>query len=202
MPSSDVDDNGADAAPETARGAANSGSIGDRHDYLLQIYLAHRGALAQFFKRMYASPEEAADALQEVYLKLAQQKELDGIYDNPKAYLFRIATNLINDQLRKKYTRKATMHFVPKDDEIYSVLPGPEETANWHQQIDILKQATAGLTSRERKAFFLHRVNRMSYQEIAREMGVSARTVRRSVIQALSYLQEQVNKSGVRRDGL
>ncbi len=201
MSSSDPDNSSADATDREAKPCVGGGDSGDRHDYLLQIYLTHRDALRQFFRHMYTSSEEVADALQEIYLKLAQQKNVDEIYKNPKAYLFRIATNLINDQLRKKYTRKAAMHFVPGDDEISSTLPTPEEELDWRQRIEFLRQATAGLSTRERKAFFLHRVNRMSYDDISREMGVSTRTVRRSVVQALSYLQEQAKKQGVSHDG-
>jgi len=106
--------------------------------------------------------------------------------------LYRMATNMLNDSLRKKYSRSLDMHVSLDQTTIEASGLSPEESVNMSQQIRLVRLACEQLSDGERKAFFMHRVNKMTYQEISSELGVSERTVRRWVVQALSYLQEAV----------
>jgi RNA polymerase sigma-70 factor (ECF subfamily) len=160
--------------------------------FAFRIYMTHRESMRAFFSKVLNGPEEVSDAMQELFLKLARQKDLEQHCHNPKAYLYRTATNMLNDILRKKYARSLDMHVSLEQETIEARGLSPEESANVRQQIKLVREACDRLSEGERKAFFMHRVNKMTYQEISAELGVSERTVRRWVVQALSYLQEAV----------
>lgn len=167
--------------------------------FAFQIYMKHRDVLKGFFHRVLMNREDVSDAMQDVYLRLVQQKDLQHTCRNPRAYLFRMATNLLNDSLRKKYTRSLDMHVSHEDHEIRAPGASPEDSLVIRQQLQVVQAACRRLTEKERRAFFMHRVNKMTYAEIAVELDVSERTVRRWVVQVLSYLQEQL-KASVERD--
>ena len=167
-----------------------------RHDFILNIFMAHKRPLSLFLKRTLVATEEVNDAMQEIYLRLLRLENIEVVQLNPKAYLFRIAANLVNDGIRKKYTRHMKQHFAIDEQELKCSAPTPEDNVDRIQQMTLLKKACDSLSAEERRIFFLHRVSKMTYQEISAEMGVSARTVRRLVVQTLSFLQDQIKKQG------
>ena len=57
---------------------------------------AHRGALQAFFYRRLRTKSDAADLVQEVYLRMLRVKDADSIL-NPEAYLFTVAGNLLKE---------------------------------------------------------------------------------------------------------
>ncbi len=186
---------------ETASDAAGARSdavamLGEKHDVVLHIFNTHRPAITRFLKRTLTSSEEVADALQEIYLRLSRLPDVAALEKSPRAYMFRIATNLVHDDVRKKYTRHARQHFVYEEEELEGESPTPEDQVSQNQQLALLKAACDRLDPQERRVFFLHRIHELTYQQIAKETGVSARTVRRWVVQTLSFLQEQVKGHG------
>ncbi|PCI43273.1 MAG: hypothetical protein COB49_12505 [Alphaproteobacteria bacterium] len=170
--------------------------VHDRHEYILRIYTEHQVFLRRFLRRLLASSDDVSDIMQEVYYRLSRHKNFENIRENPKAYLFRIATNLVTDLVRKKYTHKQKMHFSYEEAELGCPRPSPEEAVSKAQQLKVLKQACDKLSPQERQVFFLHRLNKMTYQEISGEMGISVRTVRRWVVQVLSFLQNEMKRHG------
>src|ERR1700736_1664586 len=58
--------------------------------------LAHRGALQAFFYRRLRTKSDAADLVQEVYLRMMRVTDTDAIL-NPEAYLFTVAGNLLKE---------------------------------------------------------------------------------------------------------
>lgn len=167
-------------------------SVERTHQFTYQLYMKHRESMRGFFTRVLNRPEDISDAMQELYVRLARQKDLEKKCRNPKAYLFRTATNMLNDSLRKKYSRSLQLHVPVEQVAIEAADPTPEESASMGQQLGLVRQACAKLSDGEREAFFMHRLNNMTYREIAAELGVSERTVRRWVVQALSCFQEAV----------
>ena len=168
----------------------------NRNEFVLRIFMAHKDALSRLLSRSLVASESVSDALQEIYLRLTQMRDLEPLETNPKAYLFRMAVNLANDGIRKKYTRRAQFHFPVDAEEIKSNALSPEENLEQSQQMNLLKDACGSLTSREKRTLFLHCVSRFTYKEIAVDMGVSTKTVARTITQTISYLQTQLRKQG------
>lgn len=172
--------------------ALDQSTRADDKNLIFAAYMEHRTALKNFFSRTLSKPEDVSDAMQELYLRVARQKGLEEKCKNPRAYLYTVATNLLNDNIRKKYSRSLDMHVAYEDGEIRAAGISPEETLVVRQQLQIVRVACSKLSEKERRAFFMHRVNKMTYNEISKEMGVSERTIRRWTVQVLSYLQDSV----------
>ncbi len=171
--------------------AAREGEKG----FAFRLYMQHRESMLGFFRRALREPEDVADAMQELYLRLARQPDLESRCQNQKAYLFRVATNLVNDGLRKKYVRSLDLHVSLDHETLEASGPSPEEAESLRQQLRLVQSTCDTLSDGERQAFFMHRVNRMTYREVSSELRVSERTVRRWVVQALSRLQDALGSS-------
>ena len=70
-------------------------------DACLQCYVHHRQRLVAHLTRLGGCRALAEDLAQDAWLKLAQVMPEQSLA-NPKAYLFRIATNLLRDALRHR----------------------------------------------------------------------------------------------------
>ena len=143
---------------------------------------AYRAALRAFVARRIADPHEAEDLVQEACARLiatAQQRSLE----EPQAYLFRIAANLIADRGRRGLV------VVPLTDEMHpSIAPRQEERRRVVDLQQALEAALAELSPRARTIFVMRRFDEMGTGDIARALGISPRMVQKHLTHAVSHL--------------
>ncbi len=102
--------------------------------------------------------------------------------ENPRAFLFQIATNLGIDRVRRsQLARRAGIEEIEEE----SLSPAAEETVSQRQSLELIEQALNALPDKCRQAFVLHRFDGLSYAEIAVRLGVSQSMVEKYIIQAL-----------------
>ena len=155
---------------------------GERATIVADSLGAYRAALRAFVARRIADPHEAEDLVQEACARLiatAQQRSLE----EPQAYLFRIAANLIADRGRRGLV------VVPLTDEMHpSIAPRQEERRRVVDLQQALEAALAELSPRARTIFVMRRFDEMGTGDIARAMGISPRMVQKHLTHAVSHL--------------
>jgi RNA polymerase sigma-70 factor (ECF subfamily) len=114
------------------------------------------------------SPEEAEDALQLTYLNAWRSLKRGFEPQQPRAWLFQIATNVCATSLRSKL-RGTRLEL--RDPSALDELAGSGEPGN--EELLGLSQALRDLPSRQRRAMVLRDWHGLSYDEIAAEMAVS-----------------------------
>jgi RNA polymerase sigma-70 factor (ECF subfamily) len=157
----------------------------DRDGFLRGMSGRYRQPLIAYFQRRVRSREEAEDLTQEVFLRLSR-RDAERI-DNPEAFLFRAAVNLLRDRARRSAT--ATSHL----DELTHRSPtvediSPERVVEGRQSLASVMRALDELDERTRDVFILHRLEGMRHAEIAALYGVSVSSVEKYVIKALAHL--------------
>ncbi|MFB3855502.1 MAG: RNA polymerase sigma factor [Vicinamibacterales bacterium] len=65
-----------------------------------EIYAANGDAILRYLRRLTGSPHAAEELLQETFLKLHERPAGFEVLSNPRAWLFRVATNLASDRAR------------------------------------------------------------------------------------------------------
>ena len=70
----------------------------------------------RFLRRRLTSSEDAADLLQECFMRLMRVSRRQPFPLNPGAYLVRIAGNLVRDQARRSVVRGEAAHVAFADD--------------------------------------------------------------------------------------
>jgi hypothetical protein len=70
--------------------------VAESRSTFIERLFAQRGALEAFFRRRLRSSADAADFVQEVYLRMLRVSDPDEIR-NPEGYLFTVAANLLKE---------------------------------------------------------------------------------------------------------
>lgn len=159
-----------------------------------RLFHEHNQALIGFLLTRVNSEQEARDVAQEAYVRML---ELDtpGAVGFLRAYLFKTAANLAVDRARQRAIQ-ARLHehwLVPLD--ALSEVPSPEGVASARQELELLRSFMAELPPRCRAAFYLHRFRDLSVLQIARELGVTDRMVRKYLVQAFVYCRQRLNEA-------
>ena len=143
---------------------------------------------------MLEDEEQAADATQEVFMKLIlNKKRLKGIY--PSSLLLKIATNVCLNIIRSRYPYREQQD--PDKEDILTKIARYDETKsqeNWLIINSVLEWIFKKEKKSTREIAVMHFVDRMTLKQIANEVGLSVSGVRRR----LRVLKERIksNKEG------
>ncbi|WP_110651167.1 RNA polymerase sigma factor [Salinicola peritrichatus] len=154
------------------------------------LYRQYQPELLGFLSRQLGCRELAADLCHEVYLRLfnAPRKSEP---DNPRAYLFRIARNLLIDQRRRQAPELIAI------ETLEPMLACPRacpETAICDQQCaHRLGETLSRLPERLRRALVWHRLEGLTQREIGERLGVSERMAGRYIAQAVTRCQAELD---------
>ena len=154
---------------------------------LLTLFLEHRSALLLFLRRRLNNPAVAEELAQEVWLRAAEGAEAPQLR-NPRAYLFRVAANLVVDHRRRESHRGEAAAAPALLSEIADPRPGPEAVLRHRRRFAELLRAVDGLPPRCREVFLNVKVHGRSYAETADRMGIAKNTVMVHMTNALAHL--------------
>jgi RNA polymerase sigma factor (sigma-70 family) len=121
--------------------------------------------------------ESPEDIRQEIYLRMLRFTDAELVRE-PRAYLYRVARNVLNDKLLLAQRELAT--FEPSASEGIA----PDETAQADSARD-LNRILSQLPPLYRAVLQLRATERLSYSEIAEELGISVHTVKKYMHLAL-----------------
>lgn len=155
----------------------------------------HQGPLYGYVYRMLGNPHEAEELVQ---VALVQAwKHIGGFRGGSsfKTWLYRIATNrCINKVTRRKPTVELPETLVgPESEE-------PEQAFRGRQRAEAVRQALDELPADQRAALVMATWDDMSYKEIGRAMGRSARAVDSLLFRARQNLKRLLEPARERGD--
>jgi len=165
-------------------------------DELVDLYASR---LYGYFYRLTANREDAEDLLQELFVRLVrmiEHYEHDGRFDG---WVFRIATNLLRDRVRRsRKTRAAGLDLgSPVESDESDPLgnlpdastPRPMESLDRAEQADRLQWAIGQLGESEREVIVLRHFSQLSFREIADQMGTPLGTALARAHRGLAHLR-------------
>jgi len=170
----------------------------EAYDALIDAYSRR---LYGYLYRLTGSRAASEDLLQEVFVRVVRtidQYTHDGRFDG---WIFRIATNLVRDRVRKSQRRSAVQSessIRDGDDTSGGILShaadergvGPEEALDRAEQLDRMQEAIAQLPEAEREVICMRHFSQMSFKEIAEEMGTPLGTALARAHRGLARLRE------------
>ncbi|MEX2494550.1 MAG: sigma-70 family RNA polymerase sigma factor [Woeseia sp.] len=145
--------------------------------------------LLKYLRGSLRTESDAQDVSQEVFLRLLRVPE-DRVIKHPRAYLFRVAANVLNDWWAGEKAFDARAAEDPDQ------IPAPDncdEDYDQRQQKERIRQAISSLPTHYRATLLLKAQHGMSYQEIASHLQVSERMVKRYIVKAYARLREQLS---------
>ena len=145
--------------------------------------------LVYYVQKMIGDKDKASDIIQETYIKtLEKSKNLE--IENTRAFLYRVAKNIVIDKIRKnkktKHIDYAESVFVSPTNE------QPDEIVIANDDYENLIKLVDTLPLRCKEAFVLHNIEGYSRKEIASMMGITVSAVEKLIIRATKKLQEKL----------
>ncbi|WIW90220.1 RNA polymerase sigma factor (plasmid) [Sphingobium sp. V4] len=148
----------------------------------LERFLMHRGS----------SPDLAAEITQEAFTRL-MQVDPPSLVREPRAWLFRTASNLVVDHHRA--VMRAPLDHIDESvrDNIADPAPSQESSALSREALAVVGQAIADLPPKGREVFILSRFEGLGYSEIAERLGISRNTVVVHMVRSLAHCKKRLN---------
>lgn len=183
---------------------AEPGGDSDEDAAFNAFFAQHEGALYGYLRRMLPTHEAALDAAQEAFFRAWQHFEVIRGYDRPQAWLFRVATNLALDALRRRQ-RAGVLRLLDGHEthpsasntadtgnagDALSRLMDPFDMEQALAQRDQVNRALAQLPERQRAAVLLWAAHGLTCAEIAETMEITEVNVRQLLSRGRARFRE------------
>lgn len=160
---------------------------------LVDTYFAQREAVARFLRARLGGGADIEDLLQDLYLKVSQVDPATEVRE-PRAFLYRLASNLLLDQ-RRSGLRAATRDgawrlatHVPGATEDIDDTPSAEAIVAGRERLAALITALKTLPAKTATIFRMHKFDGLSYAEVASRLDISRSSVEKHMMEALRVL--------------
>ena len=147
----------------------------------------HEKEIYRFAWRMTGNPDDAADILQDTFLRAFKAYRKLPLDANHRAWLYKIASRLALNHARSVKVRRS----VPLDE----VSHLPERSGDLESLVEakrlanVLEGVLARLSSKQRVALLQRKYEGLSYREVAATLGCSEATARAHVYQAMEKVR-------------
>jgi RNA polymerase sigma-70 factor (ECF subfamily) len=156
----------------------------------------HERQTLNYLWRVTGDEAAAYDLAQEVFLRAWQHFETIRQYEQPRAWLFRVATNLALTHVRRQGRRAADT--APLEDERG---PAASDPAGRLAESDHVRRTLLGLNPKRRAALVLREVYGLSAAEVGQMLGMSETAVRMALHRAREQFRDLYLREGGREDG-
>ncbi|HZC05765.1 MAG TPA: RNA polymerase sigma factor [Ktedonobacterales bacterium] len=150
----------------------------------------HQRAILNYLWRMLGDEQSAYDLTQEVFVRAWRHFDTLRGYTSPRAWLFRVATNLAVSSLRGRRPL-SSVDLLPADQQ-----PAMSDPAWRVVERDLVRAALDTLPPRRRAALTLREVYGLSCAEVARALGISAAAARMTLSRAREQFREAYLREG------
>lgn len=160
------------------------------------VYHDCRQQLLRFLIARTGDQDEALDVLQETWIRL--QTTATGPIANPRAYLFRMAQNLVVDRARARQRRMQrdriwsddrTLHYPGSSEAIDLEQQNAEDSLLEQEEVERLMAALKTLPDGARRVFEMHKIEGLSHVEIAARLHISKSGVEKHMAVAMKHLR-------------
>ncbi|ARS26973.1 RNA polymerase sigma factor [Sphingomonas sp. KC8] len=155
------------------------------------LYREEAPRLRRLFGSRVRQSDKVADLIHTAFARLlGLDREKRVQLAEPRAYLTRIAVNLVRDEAKTAARRSEKLH-VSADDCVLAT-PDPHAMLEARDMLHRVNAAISSLPDRTREIFMAHRFEDMTYPQIAERMGVSIKTVEKHISLALRELHRSL----------
>lgn len=160
---------------------------------LTQLFGELRGELLRFLAARIGDRSEAEDLVQELWLRVSTVDP--GPIANGRAYLYRVAQNLVLDRVRERRRRErrdgewADSQTIKVAGEAADARPNAADAIIEREDAAALAAAIAALPEGAGRAFRLHKLEGLPHAEVAARLGISRSGVEKHIAVAMTHLR-------------
>jgi RNA polymerase sigma-70 factor (ECF subfamily) len=149
-----------------------------------RLFEEHHAALFRYVVRLTGDVDVAHDAVQEAFARLVAKPPRN---EQPRAWLFTVATNQVRAWANSRKRRQALLQHAGPRLPGPNAPPDPEQTARASEARSAVRAALDTLTEKER-AVLLMREEGFTHREIATAVGTTTGSVGTTIARALDKL--------------
>ena len=166
--------------------------MADATKKLMERLVVHRAALQAFFYRRANAKDDAADMVQEVYLRMLRVKDCDALR-NPEGYLFTVASNLVYERSvqNRQQTTMRDYHRCEVENQPVELFRS-EELFDAGARITLLREVLAQLSPKCRATVLMKYQHGLNYEEIAHQLKISTHMVQKYLGLALAHCRRRM----------
>lgn len=148
--------------------------------------------LVCFLNAKLGNRQVAEDVVHDAYLRVLERSSETPI-EQPRAFLYRTALNLVIDDHRRNALRQVESLEVLDNEERYFT-PSPHSTLDHGQRLDMLQRALGELSPLCRDSFLLRKIEGLSHPEIAEQLGISKALVEKHIVNAMKHCRQRIKQ--------
>ncbi len=151
-----------------------------------RLYRRYWADICKYVNSTFGSgPPDPEDVAQTAFTNFAGLPDPEAV-ENPRAFLYRSAHNIVVSHHRKAVTRHRYVAEQQKSDQSLERTDiHPERMLVSKERLALFETVMMRLPLRRRRIFVMHRFDGLTYAEIARQMNLSQPVVKRHVVKAL-----------------
>lgn len=153
--------------------------------------LEHYDEISYYIQKLTGDKTLAKDLTQETYAKVLEINKNSNIIIQ-KAYLYKVAQNLVIDKVRKDKVLVQTSY--EEEEHSISLNDYPEEIISSEIRKKKLKDCIKNLSIQNKKTFILHYYKGYTRKEISEILGISVNAVEKNITRAVLKIKEQMKK--------
>jgi RNA polymerase sigma-70 factor (ECF subfamily) len=151
-----------------------------------------KNKLYRFALRYVKNPQEAEDVVQEVFIKLWNNREQMQEINNVEAWCMRVTRNLSIDKLRSKHNRTDD---IPEGTNWLDNSAGPDKQTELNEAVEKIKKWIEELPEAQRNVIQLRDIEEFSYKEIAEALEISMELVKVNLHRARKVIRKKILES-------
>ena len=169
---------------------------GGNENAYIELVNRYKDKLINFIFNYLGDIDSSEDVVQETMIKLYQKKHYYKEIAKFSTWLYTIAKNLANSELRKRKQRKTTLlSQFSKDDKMYD-LPSNDNEVGQEIQTEIvskiIREAVDQLSEKFKTVITLRDIQQLSYEDISEIIDVPIGTVKSRINRARLQLQVEL----------
>lgn len=156
------------------------------------LFYRYRGKVGNFIRKSLPPAADLEETVHEIFLRIWMNKEKIEA-DRPfGSYLFRIARNIVIDELRKGIN-----HSIYLNEGTFTAELGLNDTDSRIEEKELeswFKAILNKLPEKRKDIFLMSRFEDLSYKEIASKLKISENTVDTQIRRTLQFFREELKK--------
>ncbi len=148
--------------------------------------------LVSFLSARLGNAQAAEDVVHDAYVRVLERSSDEPI-EQPRAFLYRTALNLVIDGHRRNALRQVEpLEVLDTEERFFS--PSPQVSMDHGQRLEMIQRALAELPANCRESFLLRKLEGLSHAEIAERLGVSRSVVEKHIVNAMKHCRIRIRQ--------
>lgn len=172
-----------------------AGKAAEAESLVVRLYRAEAPGLARALRRRAMHADDVLDLVHDAFVRLLSlgPERLQRLArEQPAAYLNRASRNILLDRRKADARRSSALH-VPID-QVTLAAPDLEHELQARDELRRLEAAMLALKPKTRAIYMAHRIEGLSYREIAQRCGLSVKGVEKQMSRAIAAVDRALHR--------